>query len=62
MPDQPAPEVVLPFDVVEVDGEPVVGPSVLAVFGTEAQRRHARSLGIVTDEDDDESGEQTPLP
>ena len=49
----------LPFDVVEVDGEPDVGPSVLATFGTEAQRRRARSLGVVTDEDDD-SGEITP--
>jgi hypothetical protein len=61
MADQTAPKVVLPFDVVEVDGEPDVGPSVLAVFGTEAQRRQARSLGIVPDEPD-ESGEQPPLP
>lgn len=58
MADQTAPKVVLPFDVVEVDGEPDVGPSVLSVFGTEAQRRQARSLGIVPDE----SGEQPPLP
>ena len=60
MADQPVPEVVLPFDVVEVDGEPVVGPSIFAVFGTEAQRRRARDLGVVTDEDDDDSGEIAP--
>jgi len=60
MADQPAPEMVFPFDVVEVDGEPVVGPSVLAMFGTEAQRRRARDLGVVTDEDDDDSGEIAP--
>ena len=60
MADQPAPEIVLPFDVVEIDGKPVVGPSVLAVFGTEAQRRRARALGVVTDEDDDDSGEIAP--
>jgi hypothetical protein len=53
--DPSTPEVVFPFDVVEVDGEPVVGPSVLAVFGTEAQRRRARDLGVVTDEPGDES-------
>ena len=61
MPDQPAPEVVLPFDVVEVDGEPVIGPSVFAMFGTEAQRRRARNLGVVTDDaNDDDSGEIAP--
>lgn len=54
------PKGALPFDIVEVDGERDVGPSVLAVFGTEAQRRRARSLGVVTDEDDDDSGEITP--
>ena len=61
MADATTPKPVLPSDVVEVDGEPDVGPSVLAVFGTEAQRRQARSLGIVSDEPD-ESGEQPPLP
>ena len=55
------PKGALPFDIVEVDGERDVGPSVFAVFGTEAQRRRARRLGVVTDEDDD-SGEITPTP
>ena len=59
MADQPTPVETFPFDIVEVDGEPVVGPSVLAMFGTEAQRRRARNLGVVTDDDDD-SGEITP--
>ena len=57
------PKGALPFDVVEVDGERDVGPSVFAVFGTEAQRRRARRLGVVTDEDDDDdSGEIAPTP
>ena len=55
------PKGALPFDIVEVDGERDVGPSVFAVFGTEAQRRRARRLGVVTDEDDD-SGEIAPTP
>jgi len=56
------PKGALPFDIVEVDGKRVVGPSALATFGTEAQRRRARTLGVVTDEDedDDDSGEITP--
>ncbi len=61
MADPSTPKLVFPFDVVEIDGKPDVGPSVLTVFGTEAQRRRARALGVITDEDDDDdSGEITP--
>ena len=54
-------KIVFPFDTVEVDGERDIGPSVIDVFGTEAQRQQARQHGVIPGENPDTgSGEQTP--